>query len=328
MIQRQRIQSSNLTQLSNHTQSPSNSTHQQPILKPFIIGEQNKYLTSYRSKQCQIHAAHAHQNCLCHFVNLKGLQKSGTSWQIASLKEIQHYFCDIKFSPEYARRTPLCVKWHVGSYNRHPMELPNKIMTNPRFSKRLKNNTELFNKIYNRSRFCTVTVFRDQRDRKVSWTHWNIKSRNITDPELLFKVVNQGTMAGYKPYIDQYNTYWNLMRNAELNEPMRFYNYFYEDMVLNTTQQIKDTLEFIGFYSLEVDGIYITDEDIEAILKRVSGDSLIATGANILLRKGKICGFYDELTPENAKSCNEQIAKYLLPELIQKYNKTCTVPNL
>ena len=126
--------------------------------------------------------------------------------------------------------------------------------------------------------------------------------------------------------IDEYNEYWKLFRDSARKQPMRFYNYFYEDMVSDPFKQIKDLLQFIGFYNLK--GINVTDKDIDNILDRAGSQALIDQGANILLRKGKICNFYEELTEENAKSINSQTAQYLLPELIQKYNQTCTFPQV
>ena len=82
---------------------------------------------------------------------------------------------------------------------------------------------------------------------------------------------------------------------------------------------------FIGFYHLN--GVNVTDDDVYNILKRIDGDYLVAVGRHIYLRKGKICDFYNELTKENAESVNIQTTKYLKPELIEKFNKTCPLPN-
>ncbi len=222
-----------------------------------------------------------------------------------------------------------CTKpWHLGSYNRHDLLSPRGETDNERLLSHFENKSALLNELKHK-RFCSIIAFRDPRDRMVSSSHWNIRGNKIimNDTKLLYDKINQMTVRDYQQYgCGQYNEYWNLFRNAELSEPMEFYNYFYDDMVLDPFEGIKNILSFIGFYSLP--GIVVTDNDIRNILKKITSDALIEHGANILYRKGKVCGFHTELTVENANIINNQTAYYLNPELIQKFNKTCFIPSM
>ena len=147
------------------------------------------------------------------------------------------------------------------------------------------------------------------------------RTRNITDSVELYKLVNQDTMRGWEKDIWEYNAYWKFFRDAEMKEPMEFYTYFYEDMVLERYESVKKLVEFIGFYNLK--GVSVGDEDINEILRRIDGDTLVKKGRDINLRKGKICGFWDELSRKNAKKSDGIVGNLLLPELIEKFNKTC-----
>ena len=121
-------------------------------------------------------------------MNLKGLPKSGTTWQITALSRIQPY-CKDKLTAEQKFNIPLCIPFHVGSYKRHPMELPHELTTCPRFIHQFKDNQTFYEEL-KRARFCTLTVFRDPRDRKVSYSHWNVHKRNLSG-EVLYDIINE-----------------------------------------------------------------------------------------------------------------------------------------
>merc|ERR1711920_452065 len=95
------------------------------------------------------------------------------------------------------------------------------------------------------------------------------------------------------------NQYWSTFRNEEKKDPARFYNYFYDDMVLDTFDGLKHLVEFIGLY--QVDGLDVTDQDIANILDLSSHDTMKEEGININFRRGNVCGFSEELTEENVQ---------------------------
>ena len=252
------------------------------------IDTQNMELQLIRMSGCNNISSNG-RHCVCDYVNLKGLPKSGTSWMIASLSRIQQYFCEQRGANKLSLE--ICIKWHVGSYHRHPLVLPQH-NDNPRLMKHFGNKRSAFLEELKTKRFCSITAFRDPRDRKVSWSHWTLKQNksSMQNDSLLFEAVNAKTMNGYQSAMRNYNEYWKAFRGSELKQPMLFYNYFYDDMVLDTFHGIQRMIEFIGFH--HVRGLLVTEEDIEHILQRMGSGALIAEGANILFRKGKICGFH------------------------------------
>eukprot|EP01084_Bolivina_argentea_P063111 115278_1 len=227
-----------------------------------FIDAQNQNLNMVRHNTRHNQSLHG-KSCICAYINLKGLQKSGTSWMIASLHEICDYFCKEKIPLQYSREhnIEICLKrWHVGSYERHPLLLPHQLINNSakdvnRLMSHFSNRSDFVNDLEHK-RFCSVTAFRDPRDREVSWAYWNLKAhRNykmiMNNEQIIKQTINGNTLGGYKQSIRRYNQYWNQFRNAELKDPMQFYNYFYEDMVLHTEDGLRKVLEFIGFYHLK-----------------------------------------------------------------------------
>eukprot|EP01084_Bolivina_argentea_P110807 197795_1 len=301
----------------------TNTTQNTKAILLDTLEQQNKKLKLIRQNICKNESLYG-KNCLCDYMNLKGMKKSGTTWITETLKQIQSYFCD-KLQLHKTISYELCIEWRVGSYDRHELLLPHDIH-NHKLMIHFSNRSEFLNELKNK-RFCTITIFRDPRDRKVSAAHWNLKSSKITNSPKLFHKINKGTVGNYERILYDYNMYWNTFRNMEMKQPMKFYTCFYEHLMFNTFDQIKDILLFIGFYYLK--DIVITDEDVNNILKRISRDALkkvSITKKDFKYRKGNVCGFYDELTDENVIIINNLTAHYLVPELVQKFNKTCKIP--
>merc|ERR1712154_417459 len=158
------------------------------------------------------------------------------------------------------------------------------------------------------------------RDRSVSWAYWN--SKNMKQDARLFERINHHTVQFYANGIKQFNEYWKVFRSAELDDPTRFYNYFYDDMNIDTFGGMQKMVEFIGFY--HINGFNVSDEDIINILNLTSSGALIAEGSNILYRKGKVCGFHQELTEQNVDKLQRMTIELLDPMLVEKFNQSCS----
>ena len=281
------------------------------------VDTQNEILRAIRDEQCNVQS-----QCICDYVDLKGLPKSGTSWMLASLKQIQSYFCDQR-GLRGLFHLEICIDWHVASYLRHRLVLAEK-NDHPALLKHFGWRNKYLSEL-KRKRFCTVTVFRDPRDRGISLTHWKgqWKLNRMKGKEAKFKYVNENMMARYKDDIEKYNEWWIALRTAEITKPMRYYNFFYDEMVINTFQAMKELVEFIGFH--HIDGVNMTDQDIENIVAMTSHEALGSQGAKLLYRKGQVCAFHDELTLQNANKIQQITLRDLNPTLVAKFNGTCII---
>ena len=282
-----------------------------------IDAESDIFRTIRRTQCTEINQEH----CVCDYVNLKGIRKSGTSWMINTLKRIREYFCEHK---GLSNILSLCDKGHVAAYSRHPLVLPEDI-DDHRLLAQFQNNRTLFLQELNQSRYCSVTVFRDPRDRWVSEAHWDARDliQRWNDTKKTYDLVNDRIREWIrkqrlKESIGELNEYWNTFRNAEREDPSRFYNYFYEDMVLDTFDGMRNLVEFLGFYE-------VNDEDIHNLLEMSSHDTMKNEGININFRRGKVCGFYEELNQENADIVQQEAVKYLDVDLMEKFNLSCRI---
>ena len=249
-------------------------------------------------------------NKTCDYLSLHGLSKSGTTCLQYILKVIINQACTKQDDND---ALTICQDNHVGQWSKHQPLIPkhyNKLDVNKLY------------KHYPNMRFCVVTVFRDLRDRIISWAYFHFRKDGYHQVDIIQKHISQHI----RIFAREIKVWFNFFGNLEINDPLQYFNIFYEDLVNDKDKQIERLINYIGLNK------YLNEMDISNITQVIDWDILKMSNVNTFRSKrneqATICQMHKELSLNTINMMHSKIEDLELPQiLLRKLNETCIFPS-
>ena len=105
--------------------------------------------------------------------------------------------------------------------------------------------------------------------------------------------------------------------------PQWYFVYFYEDLVNDPLNVIKDILVYIGVYPELLD-----EKDVENIAVKISFEETLKDGVFMMQRNGKVCDYdnqQNQLFDETVTLMHQDMVDNLRSDLLQKFNLACPI---
>ena len=250
----------------------------------------------------------------CDYINVKGMEKSGTTWlENSVLPTIINRACIIS---NYSFN--LCKNDRIGHERKHMPSIP-RHKTDP-----IINGLSL--KTYPKyQRECTITVFRDPRDRIVSWAYFAYRDNDSQT----FEIVNKNVQKDFEVSLKLLKKWWGIFHDQHrIKYPLLFFDYFYENLVINPRDVVINIIDFIGFHQVFFNH-NINESIIDDIITKIEWNNLMKEKIDTFRsnrNNGRIniCTFKQFLDMNTLQFMNEQLIKIDLPKgLIYEWNKLC-----
>lgn len=245
-------------------------------------------------------------NQTCDYLAVHGLSKSGTTWLQYILKTIANQAC---FKNE---QLSICDKSHIGWWNKHQPVMPIHYQV-INVSKLYADNPQL--------RFCVVAIFRDLRDRIISWTYFHFRKNGDQELDMLQRHILQNT----RIFTRELKVWFDFYGNLEMEHPLEYFNVFYEDLVLETQRTVERLVNYVGLNDI------LDENDVMNITNFIEWDTLKMYKVNTYRSKrserANICEIENELSAETISIMYTKIENVSLQqEVLRKFNETCAFP--
>ena len=248
----------------------------------------------------------------CYYINVKGIEKSGTTWFEHTLNTIVD---SLSVNGSIFSNS---INVSVGSWNKHSL-MRNMINT---AGNSIENNN-----------ICYFVILRDPRDQMLSNIYWKeSKGHYSKHLQLSQEIVNseQNIHIDGVHSIVQLNNWWNFWNWSEYNSNSSVFTVFYQDL-LNMNMDTKcsligDIISFIVFRNTNISyseiGANIIHQACNTVKKMNMLYSTNMSGAT-KYRQGKHCAFRNEYTCTTIVFLNQQMIKVLDTSLLTRFNRTC-----
>eukprot|EP01084_Bolivina_argentea_P229013 386638_1 len=233
----------------------------------------------------------------CVYFEETGLPKSGTSWLLNILLQISEFIAQ--------HNLDTFKRFKVAANQRHKLKSIEDEMH------QLQNITHAFDD----GKICKFIVFRDPRDRYLSWAHFNQKRPNIfgnhnySEVELEQDLLNRmHSLFKNSKRSDLTNIWWSFYTELEEKYLDQYFIYFFQDLVYNPKKILEDMIYFSGYLD------YFNQTDIDKLTEQISFKNMEMNSRK--KRKGKHCVFKDELNENDIILANQWMLTNVRSDLL------------